>query len=268
MHYKALALEKFDRNSEDGSHLHWKLYYGLDAKVQSNLVATSGTIKDFSKEASRKHLDWTLQNLQPDTYLLQFKNEVNDTNGIIAHRFEVPYSNGNSPVVEQGIKGSMQGNGNYSKEDIEERITLALKAAQAQWEKAQLMEDMTELRKEIKALSQKAQGNNLTSAINGVKEVMMMLKGASGAAGPQGPRIAIAKGGNIPAEDAEAQQYYSALHNEVMQKMIARADNNPYLNIELLYCLNRWIEEHPVEYESMILPQILVYQKELANRGE
>lgn len=264
MNARQLAIDKFDKNSEDGSHLHWKLYYGYDARAQSNLVATSGTIKDFNKESSRQHLDWTLKTLDAGQYLVQYKNEVNDTNNIISYRFEIPFGNQSTEQISGSGNVRPVVNQAYSKEDIQEQIKLHLDKAQANWERGRLLEEMTEMRKEMKALEQKAQGNNFGAAINGMKEIFVMLQNKT--APVNTAKISIAKGGNIPTEDAEAQQYYTNLYNEVMAKMIARADNNPYLNIELLYALNRWIEENPDMYQNVILPQLLPYQKELQNR--
>lgn len=258
---RKIALQKFDENSANNRYLHWKLYYGQDATKQSNLCATSGTIVDFDRDSSRKHLQRSLEVLGEGDYLIQYKENPEKSQTPISYRFTIGYQDAAIGAGRQQEQGGNNIPANYMRaEDVKQLVTAEIGKVTATMEKAQLLKENEELVKELKELRKKNSGFNLNEALAQFNAMITAISGNKPAP-VNGPRVSIAKGEDIDPDAERLQQHYQKIYLKVLEEMQARA-GGAYENIDLLFCLNEWIKENPALYESL-KPQIMKYAARL-----
>lgn len=255
------VLKLFDLYSD--KKRHWKIYYGYSPTPSHLCASTEIHQDDLDKELSRKQLDENLSMLTPGEYMIQFKPTASANQNFITHRFEIKHAwqqQQGTTVIQPHVKGMMD------PDYFEKLMTAKIAGVEANFRNQIAIEKIDSLTKEVKKLKE-GRGNQSGEFMNGLKEIVAMLRGMSQTELPAQPqRIAIGAPGTV-IKDVDRTAYFKRLGTATLNEIFVREGGNQ-MGIGLLFCLNEWIKENPEQFESVIKPTILKYADRLEMQPE
>lgn len=250
---KEKVLKQFDFNN--GTRLYWKIYYGYDAKLASNLAISLDSYgNDVDKEFSRKKLVDALDLLPPGDYLIQFKFGISDNTNIINTRFEIGHSyNRENPgnVVQRPV---MQGY--LSPEQHKEMLDAQIGKVKAEMQQKHMLDKMEAMLQEMKKVKAEKPKTDWHEIMKGAKEIFAEIKGLASMNNAAPAKVAISGPKSQP--DARTQQLAEMYKKAMQEWSISEGggiagDENFMMQI---WCLNEYRKKNPGMWNT-IKPEIM-----------
>lgn len=277
MNGKETVLEKFDVYG--GDKPHWKIYYG-NSPLPGNLIESTEIYEDkgLDKATSKQKLQDALDRLTPGEYLIQMKGSSKANTQIVRTDFKIGYTSGAPAVNGTTTNTNIPGGDWIRRADVNDLVNARIAGVEAKFEKKMLATEMEELRKEMKELKKNG-GGGLSELANTIKEVVVMVKGMSGA--PVHQPIRVLAGSKVqPAtqtrtqdqekEALERRQYFSSLNNDAVKELMddEGGGEEGFENVcVLIWCLNEYRKENPAMWDS-VKPEILKHAEKLDQDAE
>jgi exonuclease V gamma subunit len=258
---KEKVLKQFDFNN--GTRLYWKIYYGYDAKLASNLAIAFDTYgNDIDREFSRKKLSEALDLLPPGDYLVQFKHGISDNTNIINTRFEIGHAF--NPNREVNIQGPAM-KGYLSPEQHQELVQAQIGKVTAEFQQQRTLDKMNTMLEEMRKIKAEKPKTDWHEIMKAGKEIIAEIKGLAALNNPAAPiaqRVAIS---GPKAQPDERTAQLTKMYQDAMAEWITSegggitGSENFMIQV---WCLNEYRKKNPTAWEA-IKPTIMKMAEEI-----
>lgn len=262
---------------------HWKVYYGVDAKLQ-NVAGNSEVMcahipGELTWENSRPVLSNVLNMLPEGRYIIHFKADPTSTKKECMHVFDIAFN----PYASPGIHGAPfqmqqalpQPQPQLTQDYIQAAIKGAVAEVEARFVKENYERQINELKAKLKEKIKNSGSGNITELIREARQTFVMLKQMDAPATTQigiaGAESKTVGEQNKQAEQEQQQQTQVDPKLVELQRETLTELANKWGSIEdmiiNLYCLKEVMNDKEEMFNAFIMPEMAKHKKVLYEMG-